>query len=146
MGWFGDMSGLGHDKPAFTLPPNIQADSPEAEMYEAYWNVMTPSMYHDQNPHDWVVRLRNAGHPIPEAYKDIELWTEAELTAFLQEEGYSDGEIQHFFRTGSLRRQFSDDPRVNWMAIIFYFVILPTILWNATFVGSPRWMTKKILG
>jgi hypothetical protein len=53
-------------------------------------------MYHDQNPHDWVMRYRAIGRPIPPEYKSIELATAAEVTQILKAQGFSDRQIHNY--------------------------------------------------
>ncbi len=161
MGWFGDMSGLGHDPPTFkewNSHPNTSYEEGTADykfyqqQFENTYPQRTKSFHYEIDPHPWVLHHKTlpgfhkwlVENGELDAYKTMATLSREELTVYQKEEGKTDYQINNWFRTG---RYGSSEPG-DWSDVgkaILLFIVLPTILLNlpSSVPLSPRWVVKK---
>jgi hypothetical protein len=164
MGWYGSMSGLGHEPPTFeeflsSQNPPLEEGSPEyitnrMLFSPAFYEQRTKTFHFDTNPHPWVAHHKSIPGYIDAVtengelgiYKNMATYPKEELTVMLREAGKTDYQINNWFRTG---KWGSAEPSglSDLVGFLLIFFVGPTIIWNlpASVPLSPRWFEKKML-
>ena len=162
MGWYGGMSGLGHEPPTFE-EWNSRQGIPFEEgstdytfyqgRYENLYPARTKTFHYETDPHPWVAHhktlpgfqeyLVNSGQL--DAYKAMSTLSREEISVLFKLDGKTDYQINNWFRTG----KFGSSEPAGWSDVgmaLFFFVVLPTVLWNmpSSVPLSPRWFSKKV--
>ena len=161
MGWYGSMSGLGHEPPTFeewNSSPNTSYEegTAEYEFYQNYYESTYPTrnrkFHFGTSPHPWVAHHKSIGYVdiVTEngelgVYKTWATYSKEELTIALRGAGKTDYQINNWFRTG---KWGSSEPG-NWSDVgkaILLFIVLPTIFLNlpSNVPLSPRWFGKTL--
>ena len=163
MGWYGDMSGLGHEPPTFEEyissqnPPLEEGSSgyiaAQMAFRPVFYEQRTKTFHFDTNPHPWVAHHKSIPGYIDAVtengelgvYKTWATYSKEELTIALRGAGKTDYQINNWFRTG---RWGSSEPG-NWSDVgkaILLFIVLPTVILNlpSNVPLSPRWFGKTL--